>query len=292
MLPWLLTATAWLVGTFLAFFVLSVVAAAVLLRRKSGELELSIQWTSTTLQNRKHRVAVYSRSGSETNKGKSVLLVHGYGKNRDILLPRAALIDDLGASIVLMEARQHGDSSNLPLLTSKTVKDDIETVMTWMKENGSNDIVVWGHSLGSCAALATAADGKMAVSGVIAEGAYPRLWNVRRRWFGRRGLPWPIPAMVTLGDWMRRAHWKWANPIRFVNKVGAPVLLAHTTNDMYVTYSEAEMLADAFNETDDEMGNRNPARFVTERQDHNTIYQDEAFRIPVRQFVAECLKLM
>jgi pimeloyl-ACP methyl ester carboxylesterase len=83
----------------------------------------------------------------------TILLAHGWGRNRDRMVNRARMFGSMGYTTVIHSARDHGNSSPRRVMNSLSFAEDIEAVIDWI----GAPAILYGHSAGSAAAIITAA---------------------------------------------------------------------------------------------------------------------------------------
>ncbi len=75
----------------------------------------------------------------------TVVLVHGWGRNRDRMVARARFFGQWGFTTVIHSARDHGNSSPRRFMNAVKFAEDIEAVLRWVKE----PVILYGHSAGA-----------------------------------------------------------------------------------------------------------------------------------------------
>ncbi|MCD4655261.1 alpha/beta fold hydrolase [bacterium] len=91
------------------------------------------------------------KENSNTQKDTGFLLVHGYGENRDGMLDQAAYLNKKhGFSVLLIDLRGHGKSSNSFYTYGVTEAEDIRAGLLYLKQNLSDQALIgaWGFSAG------------------------------------------------------------------------------------------------------------------------------------------------
>ncbi len=101
----------------------------------------------------------------------TILFDHGALFNRSSYVDHIELFHDLGCHILIMDYQGFGES--LALARLDTVLDDANAALDYLRsrpEPGTDQIVIYGISMGTLPALAQAAAGSTDVVGVILEG--------------------------------------------------------------------------------------------------------------------------
>jgi alpha-beta hydrolase superfamily lysophospholipase len=111
-----------------------------------------------------------------------VLLIHGNGGDRMSCWPRAEFLIREGYPVLLMTCRAHGDSTGKTNDFGYSARHDVIAAVDWLKKQDSQrNIVIWGASLGSAAAIFASEALDQRVQGYILECPYRDLatacWN-------------------------------------------------------------------------------------------------------------------
>lgn len=174
-----------------------------------------------------------------------VVLAHGWGRNRDRMVPRAKIFGQMGFTTVLHSARDHGGSTPCWLMSTDKFGEDIESVLKWIGE----PVILYGHSAGSGGAAIAAARNPELVRLLFLEGAYPQtgealfhLYRWVNSFFG-----WIFgPAIVF---WMHLFYAGGVNrvsPIRLAPNIKVPVMMIHGEMDRRFPLQFALKLKEGF----------------------------------------------
>ena len=179
-------------------------------------------------------------------KSPAVVLMHGWGGNASLMLPAVAPLHAAGFSVLLLDARCHGESDDEPFTSLPRFAQDIEAGLDWLHlqpQVDSTRLALIGHSVGAAAALLSAtrrADLRAVVS--LSAFAHPR--EVMRRFLTEVHLPYPVLGWYVLRHVQRviGAHFDDIAPIHSMPKARCPVLLVHGSDDAVVPFSDAQRL--------------------------------------------------
>jgi alpha-beta hydrolase superfamily lysophospholipase len=119
--------------------------------------------------------------------GNWLLLLHGRSQNRLSMMGYARFLLSSGYSVVMMDARAHGESGGTIATYGHVERYDVKAVMDTLTATETVDhTYALGESMGAAVALqAAAVDSR--IEGVIAEGAFRNLHEVM---FDYAGLRW------------------------------------------------------------------------------------------------------
>lgn len=173
----------------------------------------------------------------------SVLVVHGWGANAEMMLPLARPFHEAGMEVLLYDARNHGSSEGDSFSSLPRFAEDLECALDWLKQRRPDHRrVVLGHSIGAAAAILSASrrpdiDLVIAVSGF----AHPRL--VMQRHLDRPWLPGFLrPLIMAYIQWVIGFRFDDIAPMHRIARVTCPVLLAHGTRDRVVPISDMHLI--------------------------------------------------
>ena len=102
-----------------------------------------------------------------TSRG-TVVLAHGWGRNRDRMVGRARFFGQWGYTTVIHSARDHGNSSPRRFMNALKFAEDIEAVLQWVKE----PVILYGHSAGAGGAIIAASRNPSQIKLLFLEACY------------------------------------------------------------------------------------------------------------------------
>ncbi len=98
----------------------------------------------------------------------TVVLAHGWGRNRDRMVARARFFGQWGFTTVIHSARDHGKSSPRRFMNAIKFAEDIEAVLKWVKE----PVILYGHSAGAGGAIIAASRNSAQIKLLFLEACY------------------------------------------------------------------------------------------------------------------------
>ncbi len=176
----------------------------------------------------------------------ALVVMHGWGGNAQMMLPLAQPLHAAGYSLLLVDARCHGQSDDDSFTSLPRFAEDIEHAMCWLGErpeakNGPLGLV--GHSVGAGAALLVAARNPR-VAAVVSLAAFAHPAGIMRRWMRAKHIPfWPLGAYILF--YVQRVIGRRFDdiaPVNTISQVNCPVLLVHGREDDTVPVEEAEAI--------------------------------------------------
>lgn len=198
-------------------------------------------------------VAFPSRSGSVLSAwfargrsgGGAVLLLHGVGADRRVMLDRARFLHGAGYTVLLPDFQAHGESVGQHITFGALESRDALAALAYLRGQVPGEPVgVVGVSMGGAAAVLASEHG-MDADAYVLESMYPTIRDaVRdrlRAWLGPIG-PVLGPAFLGIVGAQTGVVADSLRPIEQIAHLGAPVLIAAGTRDRYTPLGESEAL--------------------------------------------------
>lgn len=160
----------------------------------------------------------------------TIVFAHGWGRNRDRMVPRARIFARLGFTTVMHSARDHGGSSPVRLVNALMFAEDIETVIDWVGE----PVLLYGHSAGAAGAIIAAHENQAKVSVLFLEASYAdtktgllSLYKWANWIFGT----FVGPMIIFWWDLFYRGAMDRYSPINLAPDLKMPVMIIHGEKD-------------------------------------------------------------
>ncbi len=178
------------------------------------------------------------------NDAPTVVIVHGWGANMELMLPLARPFHDAGFRVLLFDARNHGSSPRDGHSSMPKFAEDTEAALDWLDAAGlRGPRILAGHSIGAAAVL-LAASRRRDVAGVIAIAAFAHPARLMARGLRRLHLPGPlIRAILRYIEWVIGHDYDDIAPENVICRIRCPVLLAHGTADRVIPVSDMDRIA-------------------------------------------------
>ncbi|MBZ0071413.1 MAG: alpha/beta hydrolase [Gammaproteobacteria bacterium] len=171
----------------------------------------------------------------------TVVLMHGWGGNAELMLPLAKPLHAAGLNVLLPDARNHGRSDATSFSSMPRFAEDVGAAITWLHTRTVPPpaIVLLGHSVGAAAVLLEAAR-RHDIAAVISIAAFAHPDWMMRRQLARLRLPGPlIDAVLRYVEWVIGHRYDDIAPLNTVRRVDCPVLLVHGKADDTVPATDA-----------------------------------------------------
>jgi uncharacterized protein len=177
-----------------------------------------------------------------------LVLVHGWGRNVERMLPWIELLHPAGFDILAFDARHHGSSDGDEFASMVKFSVDARAAVDFaLRRSGApkQEVGVLGLSVGGSAAIhAASCDPRIAAVatvGAFADPSEPRVLLGRFWWVLAPG----VPLAFALAE--RRVGFRFRDvaPERLIGRARARFLLIHGTDDVVIPVSNARRLAAA-----------------------------------------------
>ena len=212
----------------------------------------------------------------------TVLLAHGWSRNRDRMTGRARIFSSLGFKTVFHSARDHGNSTPNRAMNAFRFAEDIEAVLNWLDE----PVLLYGHSAGAAGAILAASRQPDRIRLLFLEGCYARTREGLRGLYRSVNLFFGLvfgPMIVLWMDIYYRFQMDAISPERLAQSIHVPVLLIHGEKDRSFPLHHAWRLRDAFPEGGAEL-------FVAKGSNHSNSSLDPLYPKAMASFVSRHLE--
>ena len=177
----------------------------------------------------------------------TVILLHGWGGNAEMMLPLARPLVEAGCNVLLFDARNHGRSSGGVVSSMPRFAEDMDCAINWLRQQHprqSRKVALLGHSVGAGAVL-LAASRRDDIDAVISVSAFAHPDRMMRRYLADKRIPQPlISAILHYVQWAIGARFDHIAPLNTVCKAPCPVLLVHGKADSTVPVEDARDIRD------------------------------------------------
>jgi len=177
-----------------------------------------------------------------------VILFHGYGGEKTGTLNEAHVFQELGLSVLLVDFRGSGDSSESYTSVGHDEADDVAAAVRYANANlPHSKLILYGISMGAAAELRAVHSCGVQPDAIIAEAVFDRMLATVRHRFELMGVPsFPGAQLLVLwGGWQLGFNGFGNNPVDFAASVRCPILFLHGTADPRAHLAEARSVYDA-----------------------------------------------
>jgi fermentation-respiration switch protein FrsA (DUF1100 family) len=194
--------------------------------------------------------------GPLASEGLAILLCHGNAGNISNRVQKAALLHQLGLSVLLFDYRGFGKSEGTPSEPGTYLDADAAyAYLTQTRKIPAERIVIHGESIGNGVAIEAAL--RHPSRALIVESAFTSIAGM-----GKSVVPWlPLQWFVT---------WRYDNLAK-LPKVGRPILVMHSRDDEVIPFAMGQALFAAACE---------PKRFLELKGSHNDGFAESGAAYP------------
>lgn len=178
--------------------------------------------------------------------GPAVAVMHGWGGNSGHMLPFASLLHCEGYAVLLLDARNHGDSDNDSFSSMPRFAEDLEYGLDWLGRQPRIDpqqLFLLGHSVGAGAALLVASR-RHDLAGVVSLAAFAHPADLMRKQMLSHHIPYLPLGWLVLRYIERtiKASFDAIAPCNTIRQLTCPVLLVHGEQDDTVPLADAHRI--------------------------------------------------
>ena len=213
----------------------------------------------------------------------TVLLAHGWSRNRDRMTGRARVFGRLGFKTVFHSARDHGNSTPNRSMNAFQFAEDVEAVLDWLDE----PVLLYGHSAGAAGVILAASRHPDRIRLLFLEGCYARTKEGLRSLYRSVNPVFGLlfgPMIVLYMDIYYGFKMDGISPVRLAQTIHVPVLIIHGEKDQSFPLYHAWRLRDSFPGGGAEL-------FVATGSNHSNSSLDPRYPDAIKSFVSRHLKV-
>ncbi len=190
-------------------------------------------------------LAAWYRSAGDSTP--LVILFHGYAAEKSAMLPEAEEFLKLGFSVMVVDFRGSGESSEAYTTLGYREARDVADAAAYANSHFKPRLLIlYGSSMGGAAVLKAIHDDTVAPDGIVVESVFDRMLTTVENRFCAVGLP-AFPASELLTFWGGAQFGFNAlaqNPVDYAKSVRCPVLFLHGTVDTRARLAEGKHVFD------------------------------------------------
>lgn len=179
-------------------------------------------------------------------KKSTIILLHGYGRSKEQMLPQASFLNNAGYNILMFDFRGSGESGGKYITFGQKEQNDLDGAIRYLRERedvDSNKLGVLGFSMGGAVALMKSGDYEE-IKAIVISSTYARfktiIWQNFREYL--KGIPFFPLGYITLWVIKFRTGISFfqINPIFYINKLKSkPLFLIHGAHDKKIPVENA-----------------------------------------------------
>lgn len=207
----------------------------------------------------------------------TVVLAHGWGRNRDRMVARARFFGQWGFTTIIHSARDHGKSSPRRFMNAVKFAEDIEAVLAWVRE----PVILYGHSAGAAGAIIAASRNPAMIRVLFLEACYAETKEALLslyRWVNSFFGFVCGPMILWWMNLFYQNKLKRVSPARLAPSIKMPVMLIHGEKDRRFPLQFAQTLLRKFAPGQAEL-------YVAKGAGHSNSSTTAEYREAVRSFL-------
>lgn len=215
-----------------------------------------------------------------TKEGHIVLVVHGWSKAVDSLLPVSNTLVKQ-ARVFMLNTRNHGDSDNDYEFSMKKFKEDVLCALNYIRNDLmlSENIILLGHSFGAAAVLEIAkvsAD----INGLVLLSVFPDGESLMRHQFRQKKLPGIlIDSLISFIEFKNDEKLSRVAPEKVIEHINIPILLLHGGQDEFITIENFNSLKKKLN--------KHSTAVLIQDACHQTILENQILINEIELYISE-----
>jgi len=176
-----------------------------------------------------------------------VVWFHWYGAEKSSLIPEASAVIEEGASVLLVDFRGSGGSSESYTTIGVREAEDVRLAVDYVREQFPHThLILAGKSMGGAAILRAVSEERVRPDGLVIEAVFDSLLETTRNRFRAMKLP-SFPSAELLVFW-GGVQWGYNgfrhNPARYAEQVNCPALFLHGHLDPRATWEEVQRVVE------------------------------------------------
>ena len=176
---------------------------------------------------------------SSNSKG-TVVLFHGYGGNKSLMLDKSDFFYNLGYSVLLVDFAGSGTSQGNQTTIGFYESRQVKTCYEYLVQKGEKNIILFGTSMGAVAIMKAVSEYKLLPSKLIIECPFgTMLQTVEKRCQNMKIPSFPFAHLLVFwGGIINNFNAYSHNPAEYAKKITIPTLLLYGEKDKSVTKTE------------------------------------------------------
>jgi len=212
-----------------------------------GVETLGVEATSLRIQE-SAKVALGAWYCPGRTNGPLIILFHGYTSEKSGTLPEARAFLEMGCSVLLVDFRGSGESSESYTTIGFAEADDVAAAVRYARQNlPFSKLVLYGQSMGAAAALRSISRCGVKPDAMIVEAVFDTLLHTVRHRFEAMRMP-SFPSAELLVFWggvEQGFNGLKLNPSSYAKDVTCPALFLHGDSDPRAHLEEARRVYEA-----------------------------------------------
>lgn len=174
----------------------------------------------------------------------TVLLFHGYGGEKSMMLDKATEFLNMGYNTFLVDFMGAGNSEGNQTTIGYKEGEDVKTAYDYLQNKGEKDIIMFGTSMGAVAILKAINDYHLQPQGIIIQSPFGSLHQTVSARFQLIHVPsFPMVDLLLFWGSVENGFWAFGHrPVDYARQVTCPTLLMYGEQDIKVSRKEIDAI--------------------------------------------------
>lgn len=181
----------------------------------------------------------------KTEKAKgTVVLFHGFGGNKSLMLDKSDVFRKLGYNTFLVDFMGSGGSEGCQTTIGYLEAEQVKTAVDHLKQAGEKNIYLFGTSMGAVAIMKSIVDFNLSLKGIILECPFGTMYETVCARFKTMNAPtFPMAGLLVFWGGLQNGFWGFGhNPTAYAKGIKCPVLLLYGEKDEKVSKEEIDTI--------------------------------------------------
>ena len=176
------------------------------------------------------------------NSKGTVLLFHGYGGEKSMMIEKSDAFIKLGYSTMLVDFMGSGNSEGNQTTIGYKEAEEVKTAFDFIKKTGEKNIYLFGTSMGAVAIMKCIDDDNIKPKGVILECPFGSMYQTVLARFERVNAPtFLMPRLLLFWGGIQNGFLGFShNPTEYAKSITCPTLLLYGEKDKSVSRKEID----------------------------------------------------
>jgi len=159
----------------------------------------------------------------------TVAFFHGYGGEKTSLLDKAEEFKRLNFDVLLVDFMGSGGSEGNQTTLGFKEAEEVKTAFDYLSKNRTENIYLFGTSMGAVATMKAIAEYDLKPSGIIIECPFGSMYQTTCARFKIMNVPtFPMAALLVFWGGVQNSFWAFGhNPTEYAKKISCPTLLLY-----------------------------------------------------------------
>ena len=182
-----------------------------------------------------------------------VAIFHGFSGSKSLMIDKSDAFNALGYDTFLVDFIGSGGSEGNQTTIGHKESQDVKTVFDYLekqqlKQNNSNNIILFGTSMGAVAILKAAETYNIKPTSAILECPFGTMYKTVYARFDAMNVPcFPMAGLLVFWGGIQNGFWAFShNPQEYAKSVQFPVLLLYGEKDRDVSREEIDVMFSNF----------------------------------------------